>query len=157
MPKKYIVDLTESEQESLKKLTTTGKHPAYKINHGRILLLADINQADGGWSDEAIASTLGISISTIERVRRRFVEEGIDASLSQRQGRGRKQRRLDGDSEAHLLAIACSQPPQGQGRWTLRMLADKMVELRYIESLSHETVRQTLKKMNFSLGEKTVG
>ena len=157
MPKKYIVDLTESEQESLKKLTTTGKHAAYKINHGRILLLADINQADGGWSDEAIASTLGISISTIERVRRRFVEEGIDASLSHRQGRGRKQRRLDGDSEAHLLAIACSQPPQGQGRWTLRMLADKMVELRYIESLSHETVRQTLKKMNFSLGEKTFG
>ena len=157
MPKKYIVDLTESEQESLKKLTTTGKHAAYKINHGRILLLADINQADGGWSDEAIASTLGISISTIERVRRRFVEEGIDASLSHRQGRGRKQRRLDGDSEAHLLALACSQPPQGQGRWTLRMLADKMVELRYIESLSHETVRQTLKKMNFSLGEKTVG
>ncbi len=105
MPKKYIVDLTESEQESLKKLTTTGKHAAYKINHGRILLLADINQADGGWSDEAIASTLGISISTIERVRRRFVEEGIDASLSHRQGRGRKQRRLDGDSEAHLLAV----------------------------------------------------
>ncbi len=119
-------------------------------------LLILIKQRSVG-SNEAIASTLGISISTIERVRRRFVEEGIDASLSHRQGRGRKQRRLDGDSEAHLLAIACSQPPQGQGRWTLRMLADKMVELRYIESLSHETVRQTLKKTNFSRSEKNVG
>ena len=106
MPKKYIVDLSESEQESLKKLTTTGKHAAYKINHARILLLADVNQPDGGWSDEAIASALGLSISTIERVRERFVCEGIEASLSYRQGRGRKQRRLDGETEAHLVAIS---------------------------------------------------
>ncbi len=112
---------------------------------------------------EPIASALGISISTIERVRLRFVEEGIDAALSYRQGRGRKQRRLDGEKEAHLLAIArravrfraiaCSQPPQGQARWTLRLLADKMVELNHVESLCHETVRQTLKKTSFSLGE----
>ncbi len=106
MPKKYIIDLTEVEQQSLKKLTTTGKHAAYKINHARILLLADVNQPDGGWSDEARASALGISISTIERVRLRFVEEGMDAALSYRQGRGRKQRRLDGEKEAHLLARA---------------------------------------------------
>jgi transposase len=157
MPKKYIIDLTEAEQQSLKKLTTTGKHAAYKINHARILLLADVNQPDGGWSDEAIASALGISISTIERVRLRFVEEGIDAALSYRQGRGRKQRRLDGEKEAHLLAIAYSQPPQGQARWTLRLLADKMVELNHLESLCHETVRQTLKKTSFSLGGKSVG
>lgn len=93
MPKKYIVDLSEEERKSLLKLTTTGKHAAYKINHARILLKADINQSDGGWSDEAIASALDISTSTIERVRQRFVEEGIDAALSYRQGRGRKQRR----------------------------------------------------------------
>lgn len=157
MPKKYIIDLTRSEQQSLKKLTTTGKHAAYKINHARILLLADVNQPDGGWSDEAIASALGISISTIERVRLRFVEEGIDAALSYRQGRGRKHRRLDGEKEAHLLAIACSQPPQGQARWTLRLLADEMVELNHVKSLCHETVRQTLKKTSSSLGGKSVG
>lgn len=101
MPKKYIVDLTEAEQKSLKKLTTTGKHAAYKINHGRILLLADINQSEGSWSDEAISEALGISISTIERVRRRFVDEGMDSALNYRQGRGRKQKRLDGEGEAH--------------------------------------------------------
>ena len=147
MPKKYIVDLSEEERQSLLKLTTIGKHAAYKINHARILLKADINQADGGWSDKVIASALEISTSTIERVRQRFVEEGIDAALSYRQGRGRKQKRLDGESEAHLLAITCSKAPQGRERWTLRMLADKMVELNHVESLSHETVRQTLKKM----------
>ena len=157
MPKKYIVDLSEEERQSLLKLTTTGKHAAYKINHARILLKADINQSDGGWSDEAIASALDISTSTIERVRQRFVEEGIDAALSYRQGRGRKQRRLDGKQEAHLLAIACSQAPQGRERWTLRMLADKMVELNHVESLSHETVRQTLKKMKSNLGKKIAG
>lgn len=157
MSKKYIIDLTEAEGQSLRKLTTTGKHAAYKINHAQILLLADINQADGGWSDEAIACTLGLSISTIERVRRRFVEEGIDASLNYRSGRGRKQRRLHGDTEAHLIAIACSEAPQGRERWTLRMLAARMVELDYVESLSHETVRQTLKKMKSNLGKKIAG
>ena len=157
MPKKYIVDLSEGERQSLEKLATTGKHAAYKINHARILLKADINQSDGGWSDEARASALDISTSTIERVRQRFVEEGIDASLNHRQGRGRKQRRLDGEKEAYLLAIACSEPPQGQARWTLRLLADKMVELNHVESLCHETVRQTLKKTSFSLGGKSVG
>ena len=157
MPKKYIVDLSESEQQSLKKLTTTGKHAAYKINHARILLLADVNQPDGGWSDQAISKALNISTSTIERVRQRFVESGIETSLSYRQGRGRKQRRLDGEQEAHLLAIACSEAPQGRERWTLRMLADKMVELNYVDGISHETVRQALKKMNFSLGVRSVG
>ena len=93
MPKKYIVDLSKGERQSLEKLATTGKHAAYKINHARIWLKADINQSDGGWSDEASASALDISTSTIERVRQRFVEEGIDASLNHRQGRGRKQRR----------------------------------------------------------------
>ncbi len=157
MPKKYIVDLSQTEQKSLQKLTRTGKQAAYKINHGRILLLADINQSDGGWSDEAISKALNISISTIERVRRRFVIEGLDTALNYRHGRGRKQKRLDGETEAYLLAIACSEAPQGRERWTLRMLADKMVELNYVESISHETVRQTLKKMRLSLGKKSVG
>lgn len=148
MPKKYIVDLSQAEQKSLKKLTTTGKQAVYKINHGRILLKADINQENGGYSDESIAEAIDISISTIERVRRRFVTEGIDSALNYRQGRGRKQKRLDGKGEAQLLALACSEAPPGRERWTLRMLADKMVELNCVESISHETVRQTLKKMS---------
>ena len=157
MPKKYIVDLSEEERQSLEKLATTGKHSAYKIIHARILLKADINQADGGWSDSAISKALDLSTSTIVRVRQRFVESGFEASLNYRRGRGRKQRRLDGEKEAHLLAIACTQAPSGRERWTLRMLADKMVELNYVESISHETVRQTLKKMKLSLGKKSVG
>lgn len=148
MPKKYIVELSDDEQKSLQKLTTIGKHAAYKINHARILLLADINQSEGGWSDEVISKALSISTSTIERVRQRFVLEGIDSALNYRSGRGRKQKCLDGEGEAHLLALACSQAPQGRERWTLRMLADKMVELDYVESISHETIRKTLKKMN---------
>ena len=113
--------------------------------------------SNGGWSDEAISKALDISRSTIERVRQRFVEEGIDASLNHRRGRRRKQRRLDGEKEAHLLAYACSEAPQGRERWTLRMLADKMVELNYVDGISHETVRQALKKMNYALGAKSVG
>ena len=93
--------------------------------------------------DIKISKALNISTSTIERVRLRFVESGIDVALSYRQGRGRKQRRLDGEQEAHLLALACSEAPPGRERWTLRMLADKMVELNHVESISHETVRQT--------------
>ncbi len=147
MPKKYIVDLSEAERNSLLKLTTTGKHAAYKVNHARILLKADVNQPDGGLSDQAIASALDVSIPTIERLRRRFVEEGLEASLSRQHGGG-QHRRLDGKSEAHLLAIACSEAPQGRGKWALRLLADKMVELGYVETISHETVRQTLKKTN---------
>ena len=157
MPKKYIFDLTTAEQKLLKKLTTTGKHAAYKISHGRILLMANIYQSEDSWSDESISKALSISISTIERVRKRFVEEGIDSALNYRQGRGRKQKRLDGDGEAHLLALACSKAPPGHERWTLRMLADKMVELDYVESVSHETVRQALKKTKLSLGKKSAG
>ncbi len=157
MPKKYIVDLSQAEQKSLKKLTTTGKHAADKINHARILLKADINQENGGYSDESIASAIDISISTRERVRRRFVESGVEAALNYRPGRGRKQKRLDGEGEAHLIAIACSEAPQGRERWTLPMLSDKMVELNYVESISHETVRQTLKKMKSNLGKKIAG
>ena len=149
MPKKYIVDLSEAERNALLKLTSTGKHAAYKINHARILLKADVNQADGGWSDSAIALAIDISIPTIERVRKRFVYEGLEAALA-RQHSGGHPKRLDGQGEAHLLAIACSEPPEGRGKWTLRLLADKMVELGYVEKISHETVRQTRKTTNLS-------
>lgn len=157
MAKKYIVDLTPEERQSLEKLTTTGKHAAYQINHARILLKADVNQPGGGWSDEAISAALDLGTATIERVRRRFVEQGLQAALSRRQGSGRKQRRLDGEQEAHLIALVCSGAPRGRGRWTLRLLADQLVELGCVESISHETVRQMLKKTSFNRGDRTAG
>ena len=157
MVKKYIVDLSETEEQALKKTVKTGKHAAYKINHARILLKANINQENGACTDIEIASALDMSIPTIERVRKRFVKEGMESALNLRQGRGRKQRCLDGEGEAHLIALACSEPPTGKATWTLKMLANKMVELNYADSISSETVRKTLKKMNLSLGKKNAG
>lgn len=149
MPKKkYIVVLSAEERETLESLTTTGKTSAYKLNHARILLMADINQQGGGWRDHDISDALNISISTIERVRQRFVKQSLEAALSRQLPSRTKPRLLDGEQEAHLVALACAQPPEGQGKWSLRLLADQLVELGYVESISHETVRQTLKKTN---------
>ncbi len=152
MSKKYIVSITSEERQMLEQLTKKGFAPAYKINHARILLKADTNQESGGWIDEAISKALDISIPTIERVRRLFVEQGIEAALTRATPSNTKTRLLDGEREARLIAIACSQPPEGQARWTLRLLAERMVELEIVESISHETVRQTLKKTNLNLG-----
>lgn len=150
--KKYIVDLTCEERQILEQLTSKGKAQVYKINHARILLKADINSAQGEWTDRAMSQALDISTATIERVRQRFVEQGIEAALNRQVQQKRKPRRLDGEQQAHLIAMVCGPTPAGQGRWTLRLLAERMVELGYVESVSHETVRQTLKKTNLSLG-----
>jgi transposase len=150
--KKYIVALEQEERKKLESITTKGKAAAYRINHARILLKADINQEKGGLKDQEISEALDISVSTIERVRQRFVEESLESALSRRTSLKARPRLLDGEKEAYLIAIACSQPPEGQAVWTLRLLADRMVELGYVESLSYETVRQTLKKTNSSLG-----
>lgn len=153
MPKKkYIVTLTAEEQAELQELVKKGKNPAYKVNHARILLLADTNQSGGEWKDRDISQALKISVATIERVRQRLVEQGMKAALNRKQQQNRKQRRLDGEKEAHLIALTCSLPPEGQGRWTIKLLAEKMVELGHVESISPETVRQTLKKTKSSLG-----
>ena len=153
MPKKkYIVSLTLSERQALSQLTRSGKAAAYKLNHARILLKADINQDNGGWTDYKISEALDISQATIERVRKRFVEEGVEAALGRQPRTQHKKRRLDGEKEAHPIALACSEPPEGYARWTMRLLADKMVELEYVESIAPETVRQTLKKTTSSLG-----
>lgn len=144
--KKYIVDLTPEERQTLEQLTSKGKAPVYKINHGRILLKADINSAQGEWTDQAMSQALDISTATIERIRQRFVEQGIEAALNRQVQQKRKRWRLDGEQEAHLIAMVCGPTPTGQGRWTLRLLAEWMVELGYVESVSYETVRQTLKK-----------
>lgn len=144
--KKYIVSLTPQERQDLEKLTKTGKAPVYKVNHARVLLKADTQQSGGSWSDVAISQALDISVATIERVRQRFVEHGLELALGRKPQQRRKPRRLDGEQEAHLIAMTCSEPPPGYGRWSLRLLAERMVELQYVETVSHETIRQTLKK-----------
>ena len=149
MPKKkYIVDLTKSERAELEQLTKKGKIAAYKMNHARILLLADVNQPEGGWTDLKISEALNVSQATIERVRQRFVESGIESALTRREQKNRRRQIIDGEKEAYLIAIACSETPMGQAKWTLQMLADKMVELQYVEKVSRETIRKTLKKTN---------
>jgi len=156
MVKKYIVSLSEEERQSLEQIVTTGKRAAYTINHARILLKADRNQPQGSWRDQDIKEALDISLRTIERVRQRFVKEGLEAALKCRPGGGRK-RQLDGEVEAHWVALRCREARNGKGRWTLRLLADQMVELGYVEHLSPESVRQVLKKTNYNRGDNSAG
>jgi transposase len=147
MPKKYRVTLSTDERADLEGLLARGKADVRRLKHAQILLKAD--EADDGpaWSDERIADALNAGTATVERVRQRFVEEGLASALSPYRGGKRiYSRKLDGAQEAHLVALACSKPPEGRGRWTLRLLARRMVELAYVDSVSYETVRQTLKK-----------
>jgi transposase len=152
MRKRYSVILTESEREQLKQLIAAGTAPARKLIHARILLKADQSLGGPGWVDEAIAEAVEVSQPTVSRVRKQFVEAGLEAALNRRPPRREYQRKLDGEQEARLIALACSKPPEGQVRWTLRLLADKLVELEVVESLSYQTVRRTLKKTISSLG-----
>lgn len=139
MVKKYKVDLTAAERTELEQFTTTGRRAADQITRARILLKADCNQAGGEWLDEEIATALDVSTNTVERMRRRFVELGLPACLKRQPGGGRKQRCLNGEQEAHLVALVCSEAPTGRARWSVRLLADEMVRLGYVESVSHET------------------
>ena len=152
MVKRYRVRLSEEEQQGLRSLVSKGRAAAYKQTHARILLLCDENQADGAMKDEEIARAPKLGTATVERVRRRGVEEGLEAALGRRQQLNRRQRKLDGAGEAHLIALTCSQPPEGRAGWTLRLLADQLVECEIVDSISTETVRQTLKKTNSSPG-----
>lgn len=156
MVKKYVVSLTEAERQYLEQFTRTGKHAAYQINHARILLKADCHQPQGSWRDSDIKEALDVSIRTIERVRQRFVEEGMELALKARPGAGRKQK-LTGEVEAHLIALRCTEVPNGRGRWTVRLLADQMVQLGYVEEISHECVRQVLKKRTAALEARVLG
>ena len=155
--KKYIVSLTENERQLLLQLTQKGKTAVRKVNHARILLKADVNQENGGWNDLQISQALDVSRRTIERVRQRFVEVGLEQALNPRPLHSSKLKKIDGEAEAHLIALACSEAPRGYARWTLRLLAEQMVVLEYVESLSHESVRQVLKKTKLNLGYKSVG
>ncbi len=146
MPKKkYLVDLTADERESLRQLVRRGKHSSRKVTRARILLLAT-----EGATDEQIVAALSIGVATVERTRKRFVEEGLEC-LTERPRRG-PARKLTGKQEAHLVAVACSTPPEGRARWTLSLLADKVVELKFATTVARETVRQVLKKTNSNPG-----
>ena len=152
MKKKYIVTLTEPEREMLQAMLSRGKAAARKLVHARILLKADAGPDGPAWKDDQIAEGLEVGRATVERIRRMFVEEGLTAALERRRPRREYRRALDGDGEAHLVALACQQPPEGRSRWTLRLLADRMVQLAYVEQLSKDTVARVLKKTNLSLG-----
>ena len=150
--KKYIVTLTEPERQLLQGMLTRGKAAARKLVHARILLKADAGPGGPGWNDDQIAEGLEVGSATVERVRKQFVEECLEAALERRKTSRQYTRVLDGDGEAHLIALACQKPPEGRSRWTLRLLADHMVQLEYVEELSYQTVRRTLKKMSLSPG-----
>ena len=148
---KYIVDVTDEEREQLLQLLRKGKSAARKLTRARILL-----KADEQLTDEQVAQALHLGSATVGRVRQRFVEEGLESALNERPRPGQR-RKLSGKQEAHLIAVACSSPPQGHGRWSLRLLAGKVVELGLANSISPETVRKLLKKQSLSPGRKSNG
>ena len=150
MAKRYRVTLTQQERDELQQMISRGKSDARKLAHARALLQADESSAGPARTDGQIAEALNLSTRTVERVRERFVEHGFEAALVPARSRRIYSRKLDGRQEARLLALACSKPPAGKRRWTLRMLADEMVDLEVVGSLSHETVRQALKKTRSS-------
>lgn len=145
MYKKYVVRLTEKERTQLETLVRSGRAHARKLLYGRILLKADEGGPDR-WNDERIADALEISPATVARERRRFCEEGLEVALMPRKPGRPRRRVLDGRAEAHLIALSCSDPPEGRERWSMRLLADRMVELGHVDTVSHETIRRTLKK-----------
>jgi transposase len=151
MTKRYRITLEAEEREQLGQLLAKGKADVRRIKHAQILLAADESIGGPALKDDSIAASVNVGRATVERVRRRFMEEGLDLALSPyRTGKRVYATKLDGEQEAHLIAIACSSPPQGRCRWTLSLLAGQMVELKHVGSLSRETVRQTLKKMSLS-------
>lgn len=156
--KKYKVTLTEEERSELKKITSKGSHRSQKVMNALILLNCDEGRYQEARSiNEVTASVLQISMRKIDRVKKRFVEEGFDIALKGRKGERVYTKKADGDFEAHLVALSCSGPPEGFARWSLRLLADRVVELNYIDSISHETVRRVLKKRNKALETARVG
>jgi transposase len=149
----YKVTLTKEERDQLTEMTRTGTHAARKIIHALILLNVDRGSESKSQINEDICKVLKIGMRTIDRVKKRFVEEGLESALKMAPTSRVYDKLVDGDMEAHLIALACGEPPEGFARWSLRLLADKLVELRFSDSISYETVRRTLKKTNLSLGK----
>ena len=156
--KKYIVTLTEEERSFLTELTSRGRHRSQKVLNALILLACDKGEYQHLRSTNAeISKVLNTSMRKIDRVKKRFVTGGLDVALNGKKSVRVYEKKADGDFEAHLVALSCSKPPEGFSRWSLRLLADKAVELKYIDSISHETVRRVLKKTNLSLGNEKSG
>ena len=153
---KIVVRLTGDQRQTLIRLVRTGTHPAAQVRRAQILLKVDADGPDG-WSDQQIGKTLGCSFMTVRRVRQQFATEGLDATLYRKRPTGRQYRKLDGRQEARLVAIACSSAPQGRSRWTMTLLADRLVELSVVDSIDPATVWRTLKKTRSSHGLSSSG
>jgi hypothetical protein len=152
MNQKYIVRLSEQERKQLEKLTSAGTAPARTLTRAHILLKSDRGPGGPHWTYERICEAFNVSQMLVARVRKGYVEQGLEATLYRKKPDREYERRLDGQGEAHLIALACSEPPAGCQRWTLRLLASEMVELGHVDRLSHETVRTALKKTNSNRG-----
>lgn len=152
---KYVVRLEAEERQQLMDLVAKGKRAAAVLTRARILLKGDAGNED--WNDEAIVEALDVSLSTVHRVRQAFVEEGLESALYRKKPTDRQYRKLDGDQEARLVALACSTPPAGRARWTLQLLADQLVALKVVDAISGECVRTTLKKTTSSRGWRNSG
>ena len=150
--KRYKVTLTEEERNALLKLIKKGKRAARELSHARILLKADESETGARLGDKEISEHLQVSVSTIERVRKQFVEQGLERALTHKRPYRTRSKKLDGEAEARLIALACAEPPKGREHWTMQMLADKLIELEVVQNISDETVRLALKKMNLNLG-----
>jgi transposase len=151
---KYQVNLTQAEREHLENLISAGREKARKLTRARILL-----KADAGWTDTEIVKALDVGLPTVGRIRRRYATEGMTTALNRKPTRRQYERKLDGAAEAQLIALTCSKPPAGYARWSLRLLSERLVTLEQVEveSVSHETVRQVLKKTNSSRGRTSNG
>ena len=153
MPTKiYKVTLEKKEREELTAIVNKGKGQARRMRRARILLMADEAQENGGWKDAEIAKALGAHMRTVERTRQKCVEMGIEATLNHTRPKKTRSKVLDGEAEARLVQLACSDAPDGRENWSMQLLADKLIELEIVETVSRETVRTTLKKTNLSLG-----
>jgi hypothetical protein len=158
MKKKYLVTLTEDERSQLHDLIAVGKAAAKKLLHARILLKADAAPGGPDWHDDRIAEALEVSTATVGRVRQRFIEHGLEAALvRKKQDRPSRLPKIDGRAEAHLIALACSPPPEGRAEWTMQLLADKLIELKVVDTVCDETVRRALKKTKSSPGGRSNG
>jgi len=154
---KYVVRLEAEERQQLLDLVAKGKRTASVLTRARILLKADAGAEGPDWKDDDIVEALETSLSTVHRLRQAFVEEGLEAALYRKQPTNRQYRKLDGDQEARLVALACSKAPAGRARWTLQLLADQLVVLKVVDSISSECVRTTLKKTTSSRGGRSSG
>jgi transposase len=149
---KYVVRLSSEERLSLETLVKTGKRAADTRLRAQILLKADVGEGGPGWTDARIAEVFDVGLSTVHRQRQRLVGEGLEAALARKPSRQARPRKLDGEKEARLIVVACAKAPEGSARWTMRLLADRLVELKVVDAISDETVRRTLKKTNSSPG-----